>query len=62
MDQQELDELYAKSAELSSLKQTINESPLAKYFPKKKMSFHDKVILAIINMDYLIENKKTIKP
>lgn len=34
-------------AELHSLKMSINESPLNNYFPKKKMSFHDKCILAI---------------
>jgi hypothetical protein len=55
--QEEIDELYARSAELSSLKKTLAESPLAKYFPKKDISFHDKVILAIAGMDALIEHK-----
>lgn len=57
MTKEEQDELYARSAELSSLKQTLSESSLSKYFPNKEMSFHDSVILAIANMDYLIENQ-----
>jgi len=34
-------------AELRSLKQSIIESGLLKYAPRKEMSFHDKVVFAI---------------
>lgn len=43
----ELTELHQQVAELRSLKQSIAESKLKDYFPKKEMSFHDKVVLAI---------------
>lgn len=53
-DEKEIQELHNNSAELMSLKQTILESDLKKYFPKKEMSFHDKVVFAIANV---CENK-----
>lgn len=39
--------LHELAAELRSLKQSIIESGLKKYFPVKDMSFHDKVVVAI---------------
>ena len=43
-----LHELNEASAELRSLKQSILESPLKDYFPKKEgISFHDAVVFAI---------------
>lgn len=45
----EIERLHAESAELSSLKRSISESQLAKFFPQKEMSFHDKVVFAIAN-------------
>jgi hypothetical protein len=47
LDAKEVQELHEKHAELRSLKQSILESRLKDYFPKKDMSFHDKVVLAI---------------
>ena len=38
-------------AELRSLKQSILESPLYTFFPKRDMSFHDKVVIAIHSMN-----------
>jgi regulator of replication initiation timing len=40
-------ELHLKAAELHSLRMSILESPLKKYFPEKDISFHDKVVFAI---------------
>lgn len=54
---EETDDLYNKAAELHSLKQSILESPLAKYLPAKEMSFHDKVVVAITTMNDLINNQ-----
>jgi hypothetical protein len=54
----ELEELHEKSAELRSLKQSILESPLKKYFPKKEMSFHDKVVFAIHDAVSKAEHKQ----
>jgi hypothetical protein len=45
--QEEYDMLNQKAAELHSLKMSLLESKLVKYFPKREMSFHDKIVLAI---------------
>lgn len=45
------------SAELRSLKQSILESSLRKYFPQRDMSFHDKVVFAIADATDLGANK-----
>ena len=47
--------LSQESVELSSLKQSIIESPLYKFFPKKEMSFHDKVVFAIASINEELE-------
>ena len=46
----ELKKLYEAQAELMSLRQSIKESELAKLFPEREMSFHDKVVFAIADM------------
>jgi len=48
---EEIQQLHANSAELSSLRQSILGSELKKYFPQKEgMSFHDKVVFAISSL------------
>lgn len=48
----ENEELHLLAAELRSLKQTIAESGLKKLFPQKEnISFHDKVVFAIHDME-----------
>jgi hypothetical protein len=56
----EITELREASVELQSLRQTIKESVLAKYFPKKEMSFHDKVALAIGEMEAELTANKQV--
>lgn len=45
--EKEIDQLNEQVAELLSLKRSIIESRLKEFFPKREMSFHDKVVLAI---------------
>lgn len=55
---EEFDQLHNESAELRSLKVSILESRLKEYFPKREMSFHDKVIFAIGELTDKIEKLK----
>lgn len=55
----QIEELSQASAELYSLKQSIWESALKSYMPKKEMSFHDKVVFAIDEV--VSENEKLRK-
>lgn len=57
-EQQHIQELNNDSAELASLKQTILESDLKNYFPKRDMSFHDKVLFAIAEVCDLKNKEK----
>lgn len=47
---EEATDLYSQSAELMSLRQSILESRLVNFFPKRPESFHDKVVFAISNL------------
>ena len=46
-----LREVEDESAELRSLKQSLAESGLKQYFPKREMSFHDKVVLGVSTLE-----------
>ncbi len=48
VDKELYDDFVNAAAELRSLKQSILEGPLTKYFPKREnISFHDKIVFAI---------------
>lgn len=56
INKDEFDQLHNDSAELRSLKMSILESRLKEYFPKREMSFHDKVVFAIGELTDNIQN------
>lgn len=56
--QAENNDLHLKAAEFHSLKMSLLESPLKEFLPKKEMSFHDKIIFAIHDLQHAYEKLK----
>jgi hypothetical protein len=53
--------LEKSHVELRSLKQSITESALKSYFPSRDMSFHDKVVFAIHDLESLLQKHQPNK-